>query len=63
MLVSFKVKGFKGIRQGGVDNLGQVNIFTGKATDKDCQWFVYTDDSLTSRLTPMISIVLPTPPA
>jgi hypothetical protein len=30
---------------------------------KDCQWFVYTDESLTSRLTPMISIVLPTPPA
>jgi hypothetical protein len=30
---------------------------------KDCQWFVYTDESLTSKLTPMISIVLPTPPA
>jgi hypothetical protein len=28
---------------------------------KDWQWFVYTD--LTSKLTPMISIVLPTPPA
>ncbi len=30
---------------------------------KDWQWFVYTDESLTSKLTPMISIVLPTPPA
>jgi hypothetical protein len=29
---------------------------------KDYQWFVYTDESLTSKLTPMISIVLPTPP-
>ena len=31
--------------------------------DKDWQWFVYTDESLTSKLTPMISIVLPTSPA
>jgi AAA15 family ATPase/GTPase len=30
MLESFSVKGFKGIRQGVVDNLGQVNIITGK---------------------------------
>jgi hypothetical protein len=30
---------------------------------KGCQWFVYTDESLTTKLTPMISIVLPTPPA
>lgn len=30
MLASFKVKGFKGIKQGEVDNLAQVNIITGK---------------------------------
>jgi hypothetical protein len=31
--------------------------------NKGWQWFVYTDESLTSKLTPMIDIVLPTPPA
>ena len=34
-----------------------------RVINKEWQWFVYTDESLTSKLTPMISVVLPARPA